>query len=309
MNLSAHFFKIRHDVADALKQGKPVVALESTIIAHGMPYPQNLETALEVEKVIHNQGVVPATIAVLDGCIKVGLETQEMDTLAKARNVAKVSRRDLPYVMAKKMQGATTVAATMKVAQLAGIRVFVTGGIGGVHRGAETNFDISADLQELAHNNTVVVCAGAKSILDIPLTLEYLETYQVPVIGFNTTSFPAFFARSSPFQLTMHSSSLDEIASMIHLSSQLRIPSGTVVANPIPQEHAIDPKFIDSVIEAALQEAQHRGITGKEVTPFLLAEITRRSEGRSLTANIQLVLNNALVGALLARSLAFKSQD
>jgi pseudouridine-5'-phosphate glycosidase len=295
---------MRPDVSEALENGTAVVALESTIVAHGMPYPQNLETALRVEETIKKQGAIPATIAILDGQIKIGLTSNELENLARSSNVAKVSGRDIAFTIAQKKHGATTVAATMRLAKLAGIKVFATGGIGGVHRKAEKTFDISADLIELAHNDTVVICAGAKSILDIPLTLEYLETHQVSVVGFKTKYFPAFFSRSSKSELTMSGDSIDEIAQIIHTSSALKIPQGIIVANPIPEEFSISPEDIDKVIESALLEADRQGIVGKNITPFLLSEITKKTAGRSLEANIQLVLNNALVGAQIANKLA-----
>lgn len=302
MHLSK-FFKIHPDVGEAMANGKPVVALESTIIAHGMPYPQNFQTAMQVESLVRKEGVVPATIALIDGCVKIGLDQREIDELAQSDKVFKASRRDLSYVIAKKYHGATTVAATMKLAKMAGIKVFVTGGIGGVHRDAETTFDISADLQELAHNDTVVVCAGAKSILDIPLTLEYLETHQIPIVGYQTNIFPAFFTRSSGIELTMSLDSPDEIAHMIDVSNRLKMANGIVVANPIPKQFEIDQNIIERAIQSALEDAKKLGITGKKITPFLLAEITRRSGGKSLESNIQLVFNNAQLGAQIAKCL------
>lgn len=303
MNLSK-FFKLRPDVANALDRGIPVVALESTIVAHGMPFPQNLSTALLVEEAVKSQDAIPATIAILDGCIKIGLDEKELQFLAQSPNVAKVSRRDIPSCIVQRKNGATTVAATMRLAKIAGIRVFATGGIGGVHRHAETTFDISADLMELAQNDTCVVCAGAKSILDIPLTLEYLETHQVPVVGYKTRFFPAFYSRSSTSELTMSSDSVDEIAQMIYTSSALKLPQGTVVANPIPEEFSIDPQNIERAINAALEDAKKLGIAGKDVTPFLLSEVTKKTSGKSLEANIKLILNNAVVAAQIAKSLA-----
>ena len=294
------YIDIKTDVKTALKEGKPVVALESTIIAHGMPYPQNVKTALEVEKIIRDNGAIPATIAILDGRIKVGLTEEEIEKLGSAKDVYKVSRRDMPYVLSKGLNGATTVASTMIIANLAGIKVFVTGGIGGVHRGAEKTFDISADLQELAQTNVAVVCAGAKSILDLGLTLEYLETFGVPVIGFKTEEFPAFFTRESGHKVDYSVDGPVELSNIIKTKWDLGLNGGLVVANPIPKEYAMDKNIIDKAIEGALKEAEERGIVGKDTTPFLLEKIKDITEGESLKSNIQLVFNNAKVGAGLA---------
>lgn len=291
---------IKEEVMKALEEGKPVVALESTIISHGMPYPQNVKTAMEVEKIIRDRGAIPATIAILEGRIKVGLNEEEIEYLGKAKNVHKVSRRDLPFILSKGLNGATTVASTMIIANLAGIKVFVTGGIGGVHRGAEKTFDISADLQELAHTNVTVVCAGAKSILDLGLTLEYLETFGVPVVGFKTHEFPAFFTRKSGFSVDYQVEGEEELAKAIKIKWDLGLDGGIVVANPIPKEYEMDINIIDQAIKDALKEADTKGITGKEVTPFLLDKVKNITEGRSLKSNIELVYNNALVGANLA---------
>lgn len=291
------------EVLEAKKANKPVVALESTIISHGMPYPQNVQTAKEVEEIIRKNGAVPATIAILNGKIKIGLSDEELEFLAQSRDVEKASRRDLPYLVAKKKNGATTVAATMICAELAGIEVFVTGGIGGVHREAETTMDISADLQELAMTNVAVICAGAKSILDIGLTLEYLETYGVPVVGFETDVLPAFYTRTSPFNVNYRVDNAEEAAEMIRTKWELGLKGGVVIANPIPEKDALEEAFITNVIETALKEAKENNIAGKKVTPFLLGKVKELTEGRSLTANIALVKHNAEVGSKIAVSL------
>jgi pseudouridylate synthase len=292
------------EVIEAREAGKPVVALESTIISHGMPYPQNVETAREVEEIIRENGAVPATIAILDGKIKIGLSNEDLEYLGQSKNVEKASRRDIPFLLSTKKNGATTVAATMICAELAGIKVFVTGGIGGVHREAEKTMDISADLQELAQSNVAVVCAGAKSILDLGLTLEYLETQGVPVVGFGTDTLPAFYTRTSPFKVNFRLDSEDEVAEMIKTKWELGLDGGIVVANPIPEENALDESFISEVIDQALAEAKENQIGGKQVTPFLLRKVKELTEGKSLVANIALVKNNARVGATIAASLA-----
>lgn len=294
------YISIKEDVKKALEESKPVVALESTIISHGMPYPQNVKTALNVEKIIKDKGAIPATIAILDGQIKVGLSDEEIEYLGKANNVYKVSRRDLPFILSKELNGATTVASTMIIANLAGIKVFVTGGIGGVHRGAEKTFDISADLQELARTNVAVVCAGAKAILDLGLTLEYLETFGVPVVGFKTQEFPAFFTRTSGFNVDYKVDDEMELAKAIRTKWDLGLDGGIVVANPIPKEYEMNPIIINQAIEDALKEAEIKGIKGKEVTPFLLEKVKEITEGESLKSNVELVYNNARVGANLA---------
>ena len=288
------------EVQQAKLAGAPIVALESTIISHGMPYPQNVETARMVEQIIRDHGAVPATIAIMDGMIKVGLSDDELELLGKSPGVAKVSRRDLGQLIATKKIGATTVAATMICAELAGIRVFATGGIGGVHRGAETTMDISADLEELANTGVAVVCAGAKSILDIGLTLEYLETKGVPVIGYQTLHMPAFYTRSSEFELTFRADDVDTLARVLNAQWNLGLSGGAVIANPIPEEHALEESFIGNIIEIAMAEALEKGISGKEVTPFLLGKVKELTEGRSLEANIELVKHNAKIGAQLA---------
>lgn len=291
------------EVLEAKKANKPVVALESTIISHGMPYPQNVQTAKEVEEIIRKNGAVPATIAIINGKIKIGLSDEELEILAQSKEVEKASRRDLPYLVANKKNGATTVAATMICAELAGIEVFVTGGIGGVHREAETTMDISADLQELSMTNVAVICAGAKSILDIGLTLEYLETYGVPVVGFETDVLPAFYTRTSPFNVNYRVDSAEEAAELIRTKWEIGLKGGLVIANPIPEKDALEEAFITGVIQTALKEANEKNISGKKVTPFLLGRVKELTDGRSLTANIALVKHNAEVGARIAVSL------
>ncbi len=291
------------EVAAARTAGKPIVALESTIISHGMPYPQNVTTAREVEDIIRMAGAVPATIAIIDGKICVGLDAHQLELLGSSPDAMKVSRRDLAYVLSTRRLGATTVAATMICAQLAGISVFVTGGIGGVHRGAETSFDISADLQELAHTSVAVVCAGVKSILDIGLTLEYLETHGVPVVSVGQDAFPAFFTRDSGFAADFRLDSATEQAAFIQAKWALGLQGGVVVSNPVPESFAMPKEEIDRITEQALGEADAQGVTGKKVTPFLLARIKELTEGRSLATNIALVKHNAQVGAALAVAL------
>jgi len=291
------------EVAAARAAGKAIVALESTIISHGMPYPQNVQMAREVEQIIRATGAVPATIAIMDGKICVGLNQQQLELLATSPDAMKVSRRDLPFVLAQNRLGATTVAATMICAELAGIKVFVTGGIGGVHRGAETSFDISADLQELAHTSVAVVCAGVKSILDIGLTLEYLETYGVPVVSVGQRGFPAFFTRESGFHADFQLDTPAEQAAFIHTKWQLGLQGGVVISNPVPAEDAMPQAEIEAITTQALQEAEAQGITGKRVTPFLLGRIKQLTDGRSLATNIALVKNNARCGAALALAL------
>ena len=297
------FLQLSPEVAAARAAGKPVVALESTIISHGMPYPQNVQTAREVEQVIRAAGAVPATIALIDGRICVGLADEQLERLGNAQDALKVSRRDLAYVLAEKKLGATTVAATMICAALAGIEVFVTGGIGGVHRGAGTSFDISADLQELARTNVAVVCAGVKSILDIGLTLEYLETHGVPVVSVGQPGFPAFFTRESGFNADFQLDTPEQQARFIRTKWQLGLTGGVVVSNPVPQEAALRNEEIDGIIAQALVDADAHCVKGKAVTPFLLARIKDLTGGRSLATNIALVKHNALVGARLAVAL------
>jgi len=297
------FLSFSPEVANARATGKPIVALESTIISHGMPYPQNVQTAREVEQIIRDAGAVPATIAIISGKICVGLTEEQLEELGNSPDAIKVSRRDLAYVLSQGKLGATTVAATMICAQLAGIKVFVTGGIGGVHRGAETSMDISADLQELAQTNVAVVCAGVKSILDIGLTLEYLETHGVPVVSVGQPGFPAFFTRESGFNADFQLDTAAEQASFIATKWALGLHGGVVVSAPVPVEEAMPKDEIDAITLRALQEAEENGVTGKKVTPFLLARIKTLTEGRSLKTNIALVKNNARVGAALAREL------
>lgn len=298
------YLDIQPEVAAALAAGKPVVALESTIISHGMPYSQNVETARQVEQVVRDNGAVPATIAILDGRLKVGLDAGALEALGRAGHEAtKCSRRDIPFVLANKGLGATTVASTMIIAAMAGIRVFATGGIGGVHRGAQETFDISADLQEFAQTPVAVVCAGAKSILDIGLTLEYLETQGVPVIGYQTEELPAFYTRESGFKVDYRLDTPAAIAEALRLKWELGLAGGAVVTNPIPTQFAMPKADIDAAIKQALQEADEQGVKGKASTPFLLARVCELTGGNSLAANIQLVLNNAALGARIAASL------
>lgn len=298
------YIALSEEVKKAKEQGKPIVALESTIISHGMPYPQNVQTAREVEQIIRDNGAVPATIAIVDGKIKIGLSDEELEMFGKSSGVAKASRRDLAYLLATKKLGATTVAATMICAALADIHIFVTGGIGGVHRGAETTMDISADLEELAQTNVAVICAGAKSILDLGLTLEYLETKGVPVIGYQTDVLPAFYTRSSKFAVNFRVDDVETISNTLKTKWDLDLKGGAVIANPIPEEHAMDEKTITDVIETALKEAEEQHISGKEVTPFLLAKVKELTGGKSLESNIALVKNNAVLGAKIAVNLA-----
>jgi pseudouridine-5'-phosphate glycosidase len=292
--------KLSPEVADALAKGGAIVALESTIITHGMPYPANLETALSVEAVVRENGAVPATIAVIDGELRVGLERDELEKLAQAKGVVKASGRDLAVAMVRGQTAGTTVSATMLLADLAGIEIFATGGVGGVHRGAEQTFDISADLTELGRTRTAVVCAGVKSILDIAKTLEYLETQRVPVIAYGTEDFPAFFTRQSGYKADHRLDTPEEIARAMHHHHQLGTGTGLLIANPIPEEAALTPDFIDGTIADAVREAEERGIGRKELTPFLLARINELSKGESLKANIELVRNNARLAAKMA---------
>lgn len=299
------YLDIAPEVKEALDSGKPVVALESTIISHGMPYPQNVETALNVEKIIRDNGAVPATIAVIGGRLKAGLSPEEIDYLGKTgAGVAKASRRDLPVLVAQGRDGATTVTTTMIIAHMAGIKVFATGGIGGVHRGAETTMDISADLEELAQTPVMVVCAGAKSILDLGLTLEYLETHGVPVIGYETEELPAFYTRKSGFKVDYRIDSPADLAKAFFVKQDMGLVGGMLVTNPIPEEYSMDADVITRAIEEAVEEAKANGIHGKETTPFLLAKIKDITGGSSLDANIQLVYNNARLAAKTAAELA-----
>ena len=297
------FLSIAPEVIEAVEERRPVVALESTIIAHGMAYPQNAETAFAVEKIIRDEGVVPATIAVRTGKLKVGLSETEIETLARnGTSIEKLSTRDLPHAVAMGRDGATTVASTMRIAALAGIRIFATGGIGGVHRGAATSFDISADLGEMALSNVAVVTAGAKAILDLSLTMERLETLGVPVVGFGTDEFPAFYSRSSGLKCPMRVDKAEDMAALMRAKWEMGLRGGIVVANPIPADYEIPASEITPLIEKAVAEAQVEKIEGKDVTPFLLARLARATAGRSLAANIELVKNNALVAARIAKA-------
>lgn len=293
--------KINPEVKNALENNIPVVALESTIISHGMPYPENVKTALMVEQIIRDNGCVPATIGIIEGTPIVGMNAQEIELFGKTKGIAKVSRRDLPIIMSKKMWGATTVATTMILANMAGIEVFVTGGIGGVHKGAQQTFDISADLQELAHTNVTVVCAGAKAILDLPLTLEYLETQGVPVLGYKSKNLAAFYSKDSGLPLDYEMNSEEEIANAIKYKRAMKLDGGILVSNPIPEEASIDNKYIDLFINKAIDEANKQNIKGKDTTPFLLKAIADATEGKSLQANICLIYNNAKIGARIAK--------
>ncbi len=294
------YLVLSEEVQAGMAEGLPIVALESTIISHGMPYPQNVAMAREVEQIIRDNGAVPATIAIVGGKIKIGLSDEELEMFGSSKGIAKVSRRDLADVVASQKLGATTVATTMIAAQLAGIKFFVTGGLGGVHRGWENNLDISADLDELAQTDVAVICAGAKSILDLPATLEYLETKGVPVIGYQTQNLPAFFTRDSGLPLALSSDNLSHIATMIKIKWELGLNGGIVVANPIPEQDALNPDYINGIIESAVKEAEEKGIKGKDITPFLLGKIVEMTGGKSLEANIKLVKNNAKIGATLA---------
>ena len=303
--MNSKLLDVAPEVREALAAGRPVVALESTIISHGMPYPKNVETALLVEQTIRDNGAVPATIAVIGGRLKAGLSREEIEYLGKAgRSVAKASRRDLPALVARGADGATTVATTMIIAHMAGIRIFATGGIGGVHRGAEVTMDISADLEELAQTPVMVVCAGAKSILDLGLTLEYLETKGVPVLGYGTEELPAFYTRQSGFRVDYRVDSPEELAAIYRAQRDMDYRGGMLVTNPIPAEYAMDKAVIDKAIDEALRAAEEQGIRGKETTPFLLAKVVELTGGNSLEANIQLVLNNARLASLTAAALA-----
>lgn len=305
MNSLQQYLEIAPRIQKALDENRPVVALESTIISHGMPYPQNVETALKVEEIVRENGAEPATLAIIGGKLKVGLSPEEIEAFGKkGLAISKASRRDIPVLCARGQDGATTVAATMIIAALAGISVFATGGIGGVHRGAEITMDISADLEELAVTDTIVVCAGAKSILDIGLTLEYLETKGVPVIGFGTDELPAFYTRQSGFGVDYRMDTAAEVAAAFAAKQALSLHGGMLVTNPIPQEYAMDAGEIGRVIEDACVEAGQKGIKGKETTPFLLDKIKQITAGKSLDANIQLVYNNAKVASQIAAELS-----
>ena len=299
------YLDIAPEVAEALAAGKPVVALESTIISHGMPYPQNVETALAVEQIVRDNGAVPATIAIIGGRLKAGLSAEEIEYFGKkGMAIAKASRRDLPVLIAKGEDGACTVTTTMMIAHMAGISVFATGGIGGVHRGAETTMDISADLEELGQTPVMVVCAGAKSILDLGLTLEYLETKGVPVIGYGTSELPAFYTRKSGFGVDYQLDTPEEVAAAFYAQRQMGLKGGMLVANPIPEEYAMDADVINAAINQAIAESKEQGIQGKATTPFLLARVKDLTGGNSLESNIQLVFNNARVASRTAAALA-----
>ena len=291
---------ISEEIQNSIKEKGPVVALESTIISHGMPFPQNLETALEVESIIRKEGAIPATIAVVEGRIKIGLSNLELEQFAQGTKTVKVSSRDLPLAISQKQDGGTTVAATMICARMAGISIFVTGGIGGVHRGSEKTMDISGDLMELARTNVAVVCAGIKSILDIPRTLEYLETQGVPVIGYRTDEFPAFYTTTSGYSVQSRINTAEEIARCMKVKWELGLEGGMVIANPVLREDAMDEEVIEEAITKSLKEASEKGIDGKAVTPFLLERISQLTDGESLKTNIALVCNNALLGARIA---------
>ena len=298
------YLDISPEVSAALAAGKPVVALESTIISHGMPYPQNVKTALEVEQIIRDNGAVPATIAIIGGRLKAGLTPEEIEYFGKkGPEIAKASRRDLPVLVARGQDGACTVTTTMMIAHMAGIGVFATGGIGGVHRGAETTMDISADLEELGQTPVMVICAGAKSILDLGLTLEYLETHGVPVIGYGTKELPAFYTRKSGFEVDYRMDTPEEIAAAFHASQELGLKGGMLVTNPIPEEYAMDHEVINRAIDEAIAQANAQGIHGKATTPFLLAKVKELTGGDSLDSNIQLVFNNARLAARTAAEL------
>lgn len=303
------YLNISEEVRDAIAENRPVVALESTIISHGMPYPQNVETALLVEKKVRENGAIPATIALMNGKMQAGLSVAQIEILGKTgRDVIKVSRRDMATVLAKKEIGATTVASTMIVAAAAGIKIFATGGIGGVHRGAQHTFDISADLQELARTNVAVISAGVKSILDLPLTLEYLETLGVPVLGFQCDEFPAFFTRESGLKVDCNCRTVQEIAQILSVKWTINaLSGGVIIANPVPKEFSLDKKIMDEIIDKAIQDAHNQGVKGKEITPFLLSTIDKMTGGTSLTTNIQLVLNNAALAAQIANAYSVNS--
>ena len=291
------------EVKKAMEEGKPVVALESTIISHGMPYPQNIETAKACEEIIRENGAVPATTAIIGGKIKIGLSDEELEFMATSKDIIKASRRDFAYIVSRGLNGATTVASTIIASRLAGIKIFVTGGLGGVHRNAEVTFDISRDLEELAANDIMIVCAGCKSILDIGLTLEYLETKGVPVFGYQTDYMPAFFTRKSEFKVDYNIKNPKEAADAAKAQWELGLEGGILLTNPIPESDSMDEEKINSAIEKALLEAEEKGIHGKETTPFLLSKVLEVTEGKSLEANIALVKNNARLGAEVAKYL------
>ncbi len=300
MNHFIDYLDISKEVLDGLRYYKPIVALESTIISHGMPHPENIDTALSLEKIIRDNGAIPATMGIINGRIKVGLNREEMEFLASSKDIIKTSRRDIPFVVGMGLSGGTTVSATMIFAQYTGIRVFATGGMGGVHRGADKSFDISADLTELSYTNVAVVCAGVKAILDIGLTLEQLETLGVPVIGYGTDDFPAFYTRKSGFKVPMRVDNAQDCAKILKSKWDLNLDGGVIIANPIPQQYEAQREDIDKAIELALFEAEKNGIKGKEVTPYLLNKVKDITSGKSLEANMALVKNNALIAAQIA---------
>ncbi|MFW5794186.1 MAG: pseudouridine-5'-phosphate glycosidase [Bacillota bacterium] len=300
MKISNEFLDIKAEVKQALESNKPVVALESTIISHGIPYPENIKMAKKVEAIIKDEGAIPATIAIMNGKIKIGLSENDLETLAKSDKVKKVSRRDLASVIANKALGATTVAATMICAKMAKIKFFVTGGIGGVHRGYEKTLDVSADLEELSKTNVTVICAGAKAILDLPKTMEYLETKGVSVFGYKTDSLPAFYTRETDIKLTHSVNTPNELANIIFIKEKLNLNEGILVVNPIPKKASLDKGYINSIIDKAIKQSVKEGIKGKAVTPYLLNKIVEETEGKSLEANLSLIYNNAKVGAKIA---------
>ena len=302
--MNSKYLDINSNIKKALTEKRPVVALESTIISHGMPFPQNVETALKVEEIVRTTGATPATIAIIKGKFKVGLTEDEIEYLGRSgKNILKASRRDIPYLISKKADGATTVASTMIGAEMAGIKIFATGGIGGVHRGAQKSFDISADLQELAKTSVAVVCAGVKSILDLGLTLEYLETHGVPVLGYKTKELPAFYTQKSDFEVDYQLNTANEIANFLKVKWELNLKGGVVIANPIPTEFQLDYNSINEIIHSAILESEEKGIKGKEITPFLLDKVKELTYGKSLEANVQLVYNNAKLAAQIATHL------
>lgn len=304
MNRYINYIDVKYEVLEALRFFRPIVALESAIISHGMPYPENYKIAIELEDIVRAHGAVPATMAIIDGRLKIGLEDHEIELLAKSKNVIKTSRRDIPWIISKKLTGSTTVSSTMIFALIAGIRVMATGGIGGVHRGGELTFDISTDLTELAKTDVAVVCSGVKSILDIGLTLEKLETLGVPVVGYKTSEFPAFYTRTSGFGVDTKMDTPLECAEMLKAKWDMDLSGGVVIANPIPEEYEADVNLIDSAINKALSEAKHKKVRGKGVTPFLLSRIKELTTGESLNANMELVKNNAALAADIAVAFA-----
>jgi pseudouridine-5'-phosphate glycosidase len=302
MKTFEQFLDIKQEVKEALNNNLPVVALESTIISHGMPYPDNVVMAKKVEQLIREQGAVPATIAIMDGRIKVGLTDEDLETLAKSKHVVKVSRRDMASVIALKEMGATTVASTMICAEMANIKFFVTGGIGGVHKGYEETLDVSADLEELAQINVTVICAGAKAILDLPRTMEYLETKGVSVVGYQTKVLPAFYTRTSDIELRLHVDKIEDLAKIVYTKEQLNLKGGLLVANPIPEKDSLDGAYMNDIIDRAVKQSVKDHVQGKDVTPYLLKKIVEETKGKSLQANLALVYNNAVVGGKLAKA-------